>query len=824
MLIGRLHSLFCVCAVLIISITVPAQSLPELPRDERIQSGTLRCGVPYYMVSSSTEKGFADFALVRAGIDNKEFEGRGFLARSGVSPRRNGYGYTSGNATILRFDHVPVYDPAVLDSMLLISFASVAALDVPQAFVICGDIDAAEVRKKMDIFSMLVPRRNYAESAAEPYIWRSREAPSITVRKGAPASVRVSYFAPRVPAAQMNTTQALVSGILGEEFLTILRHRIEQGLQDERIPYGDINCTMRRSSDAGGDERYSIEVTTAESSVKEVESLLARTLASLDVYGAKLEEFTDAKRVLFPEVVREAVRIPSNSEFADKCIAHFLYGADLAPSSEKLRFFARKNLSDTLETQLFNNFSAALLDPLENLSLRYAVPKASLDETEAVCRYYREYLYGEMTLPSRDYSWRADTIAPLQEYPRVKLRSEKADPVSGGTMWTFSNGIRVIYRQFPGTGYFTYALVLSGGLAQIRGLEAGEGAYIGDMFPLYQTGGLSSRGVRDMLAVNGISMDASADQNTLLIRGDAPADGLQLLMNSLLGIANSRSYDNRAFETYVRNTAESIPSVDDRLFAAMHPDEKCAVRKDPKAFSTNTRFKAEALFEERFSRLNEGVIVLAGDLDPAYVKKLLARNLGGFRVSKNSPGRKTERPSPRRSAAVDTLKGSYPSVELRLEADYSLTGVNYYATSIAAEAMRRHLVGALAEDGVAVRVDCGISSYPQERLWMRISCFPAGVPLDMEKLLRDVRSALPAVLSAKLGAADLKAWKNRTLSSVKAELGTPKGVVDMSIMRYGAGKDLVSHYADNIAAIDAGKINDMLSSLIQGGKSELIVE
>ena len=824
MLIRRLHSLFCVCAVLIFSITVPAQTLPSLPKDERIQRGTLRCGVPYYMVSSQSEKGYADFALVRSGLSDKEFEGKGFLSRSGVGPRPGGYAHTSGSSTILRFDHVPIYESAVLDSMLLISFASVAALDVPQAIIICGDIDAAEVRKKMDIFSMLVQKRSYPEGAAETYTWRAREAPSISSGLGAPASVRVSYYAPRVPASQMNTAQALVTGLLGEELLTILRHRVEYGLQDERIPYGEIRCTMRRSADESGDERYSVEVTTAESSVKAVESLLARTLASLDAYGAGVEEFVDAKRVLFPDYVRRAGKTPTNAEFADKCIANFLYGADLAPASEQLRFFARKSVADSLETQLFNNFTSALLDPLENLSLRYVTPKEAVDETEAICRYYREYLYGEMTLPQKDYSWRADTIAPLKEYPRVKMRSEKADPVSGGEMWTFSNGIRVIYRQFPSVGYFDYALVLSGGLAQIRGLEAGEGGFIGDMLSLYQTGGLSSRGFRDMLSTNGISMDATADQNSLVIRGEAPSDGLQLLLNSLLGLANSRSYDDRAFETYARNTVEASASIDDRLFAAMHPGEKCSARKDPKAFSTNTRFKAESLFEERFSLMNEGVIVLVGDLDPVAVKRMLSRSLGGFRVSKNSPGRKTERPSPRRAAAVDTLKGRFPSIELRLESDCALTGVNYFTAQFAEEALRRSMVRSLAPKGVSVRVRCGISSYPQERLWMRVSCFPENKDTDMGKLLADVRSALDAAASAKVSSSDLKAWKNRVLSSTREILSSPKGVVDMVIMRYGAGKDLVSHYTDNLASVDGSRISDMLSSLLQGGKVEMIVK
>ena len=49
------------------SRTVPAQTLPSLPMDGKIQKGTLRCGVAYYMVKNDESKGFADFAVVRRG-------------------------------------------------------------------------------------------------------------------------------------------------------------------------------------------------------------------------------------------------------------------------------------------------------------------------------------------------------------------------------------------------------------------------------------------------------------------------------------------------------------------------------------------------------------------------------------------------------------------------------------------------------------------------------------------------------------------------------------------------------------------------------------
>ena len=822
MRLRRLHIVLCIVAGLISSITVPAQSLPQLPRDERIQTGILRCGVPYYMVSSPTEKGYADFAVVRSGVDQPAFEGTGFLARSGVSPRRTGYSVRNGASTVLRFDHVPVYDPAVLDSMLLVSFAAVAAADVPQAMVICGDIDAVEVRKKMDIFSMLVQRRSFAESAAASYLWQPREAPVLSLRKGTPASLRVTYSAPRVPLAQMNTALSLVTAILGDEFRTIAAHRLERALQDANVPYGEVRTSLRGSADASGDEQYILEVTTSDAYLKEVERILSGTLGSLDAYGATVEEFMDAKKVMCPEMVRSAAGTPSNAAFVDRCIAHFLYGADLAPLSERLRLFARKSVSDSVETRLFNNFTTALLDPLGNLSLRWRSASDSLDLVEGLVRYYRGYLLGEMTLPTTDYSWQADTLGFAQDCPRVKLKSEKAETISGGLLWTFNNGMRVVYKQIPRVGYFDYALILPGGLAQIRGLDAGEGGYVGDMLSLYQVGGLQNRAFRDLLSVRGISLDTAVDQNAMVIRGEAPQDGLHLLLKTFLSLANGRRYDDRAFEIYTRNALETPPSVDDRLYAYLNEGEVCAVRRDPKAFSLNTRLKAEMLFEERFSRMNESVLVLVGDLDPTALKKTLTRYLGGFRPLKVPAQRRSVRSPLKTGSVLREEKNGHRALEVRLETEYALTGVHYYAASVAAEAMRRHLVRALAPKGFSVRVRTGMASSPQERLWMRISCYPTGEDADWTEALELLRAAIRTAPSAPLPAADLKALKNRILAQATDALATPGGTVDMVVMRYAFGKDLVTRYSENIASIEADKVRDMLKVLSTGARVELI--
>lgn len=64
---NRLFHILFGLALLTVSRTVPAQTLPSLPMDSKIQKGTLRCGVAYYMVKNDERKGYADFAVVRRG-------------------------------------------------------------------------------------------------------------------------------------------------------------------------------------------------------------------------------------------------------------------------------------------------------------------------------------------------------------------------------------------------------------------------------------------------------------------------------------------------------------------------------------------------------------------------------------------------------------------------------------------------------------------------------------------------------------------------------------------------------------------------------------
>ncbi|MBR1706814.1 MAG: insulinase family protein [Bacteroidales bacterium] len=819
---------------------MPAQRLPSLPVDPAIQKGTLRCGVTYYMVKNAETKGFADFAVVRRGeaptaATRSQFQS-GFLARNGVGPRPEGYFRDHDGSTVFHFDRVPVYDADVLDSTLLVSFSVVAASRADEAVIISGDIDPVELKKKLDVFSMMVPPRFVGNSSGPDYVWEPSVMPSIVLRQepsGERGTVRVAYASPRTPHDLMNTAQALVLGIFGREFQTIASHRLERNLRDAGVPYERLELVYTNSTDTGGDEEYAIAVHTGKAYLDAAMKVISSTLASLDGFGTGAGEFQDAKRVMMADMLRREVEPLSNRKYIDRCTAHFLYGANLAPYSEETRLFARKSVADSTETRLFNNFSSALLGQLSNLTLEYRAALDSLDEDAALFNYNLAYLYGSTFQEAKDYSWRrSDTLGLEGEQHRVRIKQTKAEPVSGGEMWTFSNGIRVVYRQVPGSGMFNYALLLNGGLSGVQGLVEGEGGYFADMLSLYDVGGLPAANFRDLLAVSGIQMDASVGTTSMTLSGSAPRQKLPTLLKCLLSLANGRSVNRSEFAAYSRNEALREEAVTDRLYSLMYPGFTWTIRKRPGSLTPETQVKAERYFEARFSHVNDGMLVLVGDLDEGTVKKVLSRYLGGFRTQKGTTSRRSIRYQPRSGTTTYTVDGPVPGIYVLMDVPLPLTSVNYLAADMVRETLRRHVVRALSEQGFSVDVQCGFQAYPEERFRMEVTCLPAsvgglseGIPEpDVLKAVSAVRSGILSAAREPVPSRDLAALKALVLTDVTRDLSRPETIVSSVVARYGVGKDLVTRYKENIASVTSDKVAQILSQVAAGGRVEYIVK
>ena len=364
---------------LLSSLMMHGQGLPSLGTAQEIQRGSLPDGIQFYLVTNPDRKGYADFALVQRGRRNisnaqellRELPHFGkrapyqFLAENGIGYGPEGFISLPADAALFTFHDVPTHNESVADSTLLMLFDIAAAYRKPQAVVISGDIDAAKIRERMGLLSMMVPAldNNYPGSA---YQWTPNDSLSLLVSQQAGrevAAINVIYRTQRLPKSFMNTPQPLVMRAYAEQLGRIAGRRMEQRFRAARIPLAGFRYRYQDSAQGPEDERHTLTVYTAAPQLDSAVRCVASVLAGLDLDGASMEEFLEARDWQIAEARREGARKLRNDEYLERCVASYLYGAHLASGDMLSVFIGTHRLDDARERELFNGFARALLDP-----------------------------------------------------------------------------------------------------------------------------------------------------------------------------------------------------------------------------------------------------------------------------------------------------------------------------------------------------------------------------------------------------------------------------------------------------------------------------
>lgn len=834
--------------------------MPPLGTADEVKRGSFPNGLEYYLVGNSAEKGFADFALVaktpyrdsdRTLLDSLQHFGTRkpyrFLADNGVGYSPSGYMEGGSDFRTVRFSGVPVYDSDVADSTLLMLVDIAACSKAPQAVVISGDIDVAKMRERLDLLSMTVPRLD--EAAPESgYRWTPRDSLRMIVSYNSTdnvAAVNAIYSARRLPKPLMNTLQPLVTQAYSYILGSIVSERTSAAFRDLGIPLAKMSFDYHDSSEGSGDEYYSFSLFTAADRLDEATSAFASVLGSLDRYGASVAEFEDARQRMRSEAKRmEFSRRLSNREYVDRCIASYLYGAGLASEKSVNKYITGRSLPMAREVSLFNGFVAALLDSTRNLTLRYDVPYAGVDRRrmrDAFLGAWAEAVPGGSDRPVSS----GDTLEFDVPEKRSRLRADTVEPVSGGRMWTFANGVRVVFKEMDTPGEFRYALMLRGGVSYVPDLHEGEGAFVKDMLGIGRIGGLKGRDFMSALSADGITMDVESSLSDLCISGTAPSAKLPELMHALLAVSDGRSPDPEEFEYYRGGEALRIDmgalsprNVNSLMDSIMRPNYFYTDRKSIENLHSDLPERAEQYFSMLFSKVNDGMLIFAGDLDGEELKKELVRTVGGFGC-RNVYSPRPKVSSRYASGSVTYMSEAMPGlvgggelgVNVGMSAAVSYGMDSYIAFRGALACIEKELTAVLADCGAYAEVSSRLEIFPSERVSLYINCHPcmaSGLPAslmpgDPLTILNAVRKVTSRLESIEISEADLAAYKEVLKSRFSQLKEDPEGLVDAVLVRYGDGKDLVTGFERAVDEMTADDIKEMLSLLQRGAEVEYVI-
>ncbi|MBQ9309260.1 MAG: hypothetical protein IJ222_00155 [Bacteroidales bacterium] len=842
--------IFLLCSL---AFTARAQDLPQFPKSSRIVTGSFPNGVAYYLVANNTSKGYATFALAQKGAYGQEVSREAlkgplrFLSSNGIGYGPEGYVAFPGEAAVYTFKDVPTFDSAVCDSALVMLNRLTEEFYGEQAVVICGDINTDKIKDKLQMLSLTVARRGPSPEGEE-YEWIPSYYPGVIHygnRSSGLAEISISFTSPRTRREHMNTPQPLVSQLYARQLGYIIRKRTEAAFAAAGLALGYARFGYVDSSRTPGDERYSFTIGVSDSCTEQATAILSSLLSELDSEGALEEEFLDAKNRFHAYAAKAFVSSSDNGELVGQCVANYLYGSNLADNETLAKFFYGRKMDTERDLALFNRFVSALLDPVRNLTLSYSTPADSLDAGAMLDSFRDSWVprSGEAV----SYTLKAaDTLSLYYPVDRkLKLKSESVEPLTGGKLWTFSNGMNVVFRK-SSDYQLRYALMIRGGCAEVPGILEGESAFVGDMLSLYDVAGLSQEHFSDMLGANGVSMDCKVSLSDMRISGTAPSNKLSLVMRSLLSIQKDRRFNDSAYSYYkrceairqeaFRLTTDGINAITDSI---MCPDFFYPSTKSMDKLSDGLPGKAEQYFQAQFRKNNDGILYIEGNYDEQTLLKYLCRTLGSFATSQAvslRPKVPFQLCSGFATYAIDRkshIAGDGTcSTNLALSAVRPFTMKDWCAFRISVEALRRILVEELAPMGQTIEIVPRLYLLPVERVAVFVNCHPCsatGLPAGVKaedpiNVAGALRTALERLRDAKITPTRLAGYKASLSNEMASEKSDPAFLMEACLRRYSEGKDMISHYATFLDKVTVEDVAAVLRDLEEGSKVEYVIK
>ena len=859
-------------SIVFFAFTTQAQTIQMLPDDPAVKSGVLPNGISYYVASNPSVKGVADFALVQktGALTVPDTDRNSIVAVSqealssqyrllsptvqdyfmdlGTIPGRNGFAQVTDNATVFRFENVMIGgDADVVDSTLLVLMGIVektAGMEEPvtrgwyspsdQALIIAGDVDAKQMSEKLKMLSYMVLSEE--SFARQEYEWVEQDTLQVRGTEDQRDLVTVSarWRLQRTPRELMNTVQPVVYERFMTELGIVAKTRMQKILESAGIPCADISYDFVSGRESLGDESFGMTVSVAPRHVEAGVSVLASVLSDLDASGASLFEVRRARLLYLSALDAEKQVHESNADYIDRCISAFVYNSPLTSRTDIMAFHTSRYLSDEDELDIFNSIVSSSLDGSRNLVLEYKA-KDGVISSDRIGRIFSSSWMSEQN----KVRLAPNTVPSLYGSGEpVKVKSSKKEYMSGGTVWTLSNGIRVVFRQMPTDDKIYYSLVLNGGYANIPDLHAGEGGYMSDILNVSRIGGTEAERFLDVIRQNGMSMDLEVGFSTTTLRGAVRDDGLEYLMSVLLTVMNDRKTDRDRLGYYAAceqlrqeyakgSVAERISAIDSILC----PGYRYSAVKAAGSLDERSADKADALMESLSGKMNDGILVLAGDIDEKKLKAALQMYAGGFRTEDRTFARPFVSYRPISGTVMRTSEGTANSVDMVLSVPMALTADNYYLAAVASLALRNELTKAVAGTGMWLRLSHNCKKDPHERFNMMISLneasvegfVPGTVHEDPVVALTVVREALEDPLSLEISDAELSSYKEMLKKYIAERKKDPEYWLEAVSMRYVEGKDFTTGCDARIDAVTVDKVKGLLASLVNGSRVEYII-
>lgn len=800
-----------------------AAAAPEvLPDAGCVVKGVLGNGLSYYLIQDASDAAVADFVLVKkyGGRPLKEALGSlysfpdgsaaRFLARAGAPLGASSYSETDGDAEVYTFKGVRLQDGAVADSAILLMANIASVCGEPfsgQALIVSGDIDQERILASISLLTMYEPYRK--DTSATDSARDDVHAGIVPLSRGMSGdgggeivTVSMTFRRAFLPPELRNTVIVPVGRKMDIYAVSVLDRRLELAAEACGLDLLDHSVSVSDSADV---DIFRAEISVSSSMAGDAGRMLENVFADAAAGGFSLEEYRAADFSFYGGVLDYCAGTVRES-MTERAVGNFLYGTSLASPQDEWKYLSFRPLADTLGLSYLNRYVTAMLEP---------VLDGTSPDTSAVYDF-----------PEADTSF-------LPAARRTASKGSKREYLSGASLLSFSNGLKVYYMENDEERAVTFSLFYRGGYSEDDAIGDGAGAFYSDIIKTDSIAGMDYRRFERMLEWYGISLEYDFALNYVEISGRCPVRSLGILWRALDALINHRSADNGAFEKYVRNERMRLVSsarnniVADTLDALVHPFSYYSPMK-----------RLDALERLDYGRIREFIsrkLKQTGNMVLAFMSPLSEE---GFRDCCREYSGWYERKKPVRHGNYDNILNTFsgnvtsslPAGGMsageggRLDLLYAIpcdyASKNYYLAKTVEKLVKPVIDQALADFGTSSETGVYFGYPPDDYCYVHIMVFlpeglePAYAAHEIKSVLRDLRN--PSAEAVERAGCLVKNETESFYASAAAWFALIKD-------RYVFNKNMYSHYGKDISGITAEDAGAFVGKMLKSGCVEVYV-
>lgn len=791
-----------------------AQKLSTLAPDGAVTFGKLPDGLQYAIVTSAAEKGRSEYAILqRACQDEKKAPYR--LRRLGsFSSVKGGQSQDS-----------------VLFRMVSEVKASIDECDSlygtdNQTLIIIGDVDKNSVIEKLRLFTYMVPASASKAKWENPYKWEDHplEAEVYPEEGFGIAKVNIAFLAPRPKAERLNTIVPTVSYVMAESLGEITRRRLEDIFSALDLPVANLTVSQTSPTMTEGSPSLNINFAVSEDNLGQSIALVAGTITEIGEGGVQDAEIVQVFDTVLERFRAEASKPLTNEWWLTRIVSNQITGTDLATPATKLKLFTEKAIADSTIVSSINSIAAATFVKDENILISVSggtMTPGAIEKTFTESRPMRgENLHkGFVALQSAGL--------PAASPKKVKPKKTVAEKTFGGTEFQFPNGLRVMYKQMATGGKLYWSAALGGGTSSLEGAVAGESAFLGDIFSICRINGFAGRDFLRLMESKGMTADCDLRFDDCVISGVADSKDPELFFRFLLSILNNRTDDEAAYDYYEK--CESLGSriyagshVMDRLESSLQPGYAFSEYKTGDILADDFYERAERFYSKRFSSMNDGALIVIGDITEYKFLTALRLYAGQFRTSNSRHTRPSV--SFRLLSGERNLPAEYDIASFRMAASGLLetTLDNRHAADVADRMLSKVLSTALKDSGWRIKSKIYFISEPKGHVNMRITAHidtDSGVEaIDAAELKKIILRELKALAEGRFQPGEPAASKSETSTALAQKTATPAYWLWIGEEKVTNTKDYNTGSAAKLSGLSNDRIKNVFSALYNGGR------